>query len=44
MQIVISVVVLGASLWVILSQKYATAEKHWAFGMVGALFGFWLKG
>jgi hypothetical protein len=44
MQIVISVFVLGSGLWVVLSRKYQPTEKHWAFGVVGTIIGFWLKG
>jgi hypothetical protein len=43
MQVVVSVVILGASLFVILSQRYTTADAHWAYGMVGTVIGFWLK-
>jgi hypothetical protein len=33
-----------ASLFVILSKRYSPSEKHWAFGTIGTLLGFWLKG
>jgi len=43
MQVAISVVVLGAGLFVVLSKKYEAAEKNWAFGAIGTVVGFWLK-
>lgn len=39
----ISVVLLAAALWVILSQRYQATDKHWAYGTIGTLIGFWLK-
>lgn len=44
MQIFISVIVLGAGLWVVLSRRYQPQEKHWAYGAIGTIIGFWLKG
>ncbi len=43
MKISISVVLLGASVYVILSTKYGPKDKHWAYGTVGTLLGFWLR-
>jgi uncharacterized membrane protein len=43
MQVIISVVVLAAGLYVALSGKYQAAEKNWAFGIIGTIVGFWLK-
>jgi hypothetical protein len=43
MQVIISVVVLVAGLYVALSGKYQPAEKNWAFGIIGTIVGFWLK-
>ena len=42
MQVVTTALVLGASLFVVLSKRYAAAEKHWAFATVGTILGFWL--
>jgi hypothetical protein len=42
MQALISVVLLGASLFVILSKTYADKDRNWAYGTLGALVGFWL--
>jgi len=45
MQIFISLVVLFAALYVVVIKSNATpAQKHWAFGALGTLVGFWLKG
>jgi hypothetical protein len=43
-QLVITFVLLAASLFVILSKRYAPTDRHWAYGTVGTLIGFWLKG
>ena len=43
MQVAISIVVLGAGLFVVLSKRYEAAEKNWAFGAIGTVIGFWLK-
>lgn len=43
MQVLISVALLVASLYVILSKEYDSKDKHWAYGTVGTLLGFWLK-
>ena len=42
-QIIISVVLLIASLFVVLSPKYGPRDKHWAYGTIGTLVGFWLR-
>jgi hypothetical protein len=43
MQAAISIIVLLAALWVILSGKYQEAQAHWAFGAIGSIITFWLK-
>jgi hypothetical protein len=44
MQVVISLVLLAASLYVILSKNYGDSETHWSFATVGTILGYWLKG
>lgn len=44
MQVVVSFVILGAGLTVILGKGAEPAKKHWAYGIVGTVVGFWLKG
>jgi hypothetical protein len=43
MQAGISVVILGAGLWVILSGHYTTDSERWASGAIGTVMGYWLK-
>jgi hypothetical protein len=43
MQVIVSLAVLGGSLLVVLSKKYQSVEKHWAFGVIGTIVGFWLR-
>lgn len=42
MQILLSLVVAIASLYVILSGRYAPKDKHWAYATIGTVVGFWL--
>ena len=44
MQCFVSCIILAASLYVILSGSFSPQDKHWAFGSVGTVIGFWLKG
>ncbi len=43
MMIVVSVLVLGSSLFIILSGHYDNENQKWAFGAVGTIVGFWLR-
>jgi hypothetical protein len=42
MAVGISIVVLGAGLYVVLSQKYSSDAQKWAFGIIGVVVGYWL--
>jgi hypothetical protein len=42
-RIAISAVILAASLYVILSQKFSDDSSKWAFGMIGLVVGYWLR-
>ena len=42
-QLVITGVLLVAALFVILTKKYPAQDKHWAYGALGTVVGFWLK-
>jgi hypothetical protein len=42
-KIVVSAIVLAASLYVILSQKFPDDYNKWAFGMTGLVVGYWLR-
>lgn len=44
MSVLVSVAVLTAALFVILSNRYDDATKKWAYGVAGLVIGFWLKG
>jgi uncharacterized membrane protein len=39
----LSVVVLGVSLVIVLSQKLSSDYTKWAFGMIGLVVGYWLR-
>ncbi len=43
MMVVVSLAVLGSSLFVILSGRYDDGTQKWAFGAVGSMVGFWLR-
>jgi ABC-type sulfate transport system permease subunit len=39
----ISLALLAASIYIILSSRFGPKDKHWAYGTVGTLLGYWLK-
>ena len=43
-QIMVSLAVLGAAFYVIVSKQYPLNDVTWACGIVGAVIGYWLKG
>jgi hypothetical protein len=43
MQVIISLALMTTSLLVITSKGYAPKDKHWAYGIIGTLLGFWLR-
>jgi hypothetical protein len=43
MQVGISIVILAAGLWVILTDRYSVDAQRWAAGAVGTVVGYWLK-
>jgi hypothetical protein len=43
MAAVISLAVLSAALYIILSRAFTDSEHKWAFGIIGTLLGYWLK-
>jgi hypothetical protein len=43
MQMIISLLSTVAALIVILRRSYGPKDKHWAYGTLGMVFGFWLK-
>jgi hypothetical protein len=44
MQVIVSLALLGAALYVILSHSYSAEDKHWGFATAGTILGFWLRG
>jgi uncharacterized membrane protein SirB2 len=42
MPVLVSIVLLISALFVILSKKYAPADRHWAYGSIGTIVGYWL--
>ncbi|HSU07067.1 MAG TPA: hypothetical protein VLI93_15995 [Acetobacteraceae bacterium] len=42
MRIGVSLVLLIAALWVILSKRYVPTDRHWAYGIIGSIVGYWL--
>jgi hypothetical protein len=43
-QVLLSSVLLAVGLSVILSKQYDAADTNWAYGIVGTVVGYWLKG
>ena len=43
MQIILSLLLTGVSLFVILASRYKPQEKHWAYGTIGTILGFWIR-
>lgn len=44
MQAIVTVVAIGLALWIILSNQFPEDSKKWAYGIIGTVIGFWLKG
>jgi len=42
-QILVSLVILSASLYIIISRGYDEPSAKWAFSMIGLLVGYWLR-
>jgi len=43
MQAVVTLALLLPCLVMIMSNSYDASSKHWAFGTVGTILGYWLK-
>ena len=43
MKVVFSAVVLASGVFIILSRQYSPQDKHWAYGSLGTILGYWLK-
>ena len=44
MQIILSVVIVAAGLYIILSRDYTGESEKWAYGSIGTILGYWLPG
>ena len=40
---IITTILMLASLWIILSNRYDEDVQKWAFGAMGSILGFWLR-
>jgi len=40
---VVTTILMFASLWIILSNRYEEDVQKWAFGAMGSILGFWLR-
>lgn len=43
MQGIVTLLILVAALYIILSQKFPPDAEKWAFGVIGTILGFWLN-
>lgn len=43
MMVIISLAVLGSSLYTILANTYDDGTRKWAYASIGTIIGFWLK-
>jgi hypothetical protein len=44
MPIIVSITVLVSRLYVIIAHSYSIEDKKWAYGVVGTIIGYWLRG
>ena len=42
-QVIFSTIVLGVSIYMILSKQYSDETNKWAYGMIGLIMGYWLS-
>ena len=43
-QIAVTLILLIASFFIILSKKYGQADRRWAYATVGTILGYWVIG
>jgi hypothetical protein len=43
MQAVVSAAILCCALYIVLSHEYQAQDKHWAYGAMGTILGYWMK-
>ena len=43
-RVLVTLTVLVCALYIILSKQYEPDQQKWAFGVIGTVLGYWLKG
>ena len=43
MQVLVSATILGCAFYIVLSHGYDAQDKHWAYGALGTILGYWMK-
>jgi hypothetical protein len=43
MQVLLSLLLVTVAIKMIMSLQYDQASKHWAYGVIGTVLGFWLR-
>ena len=44
MSVIVTVPLLFVSLYVVVTRRFQTHDKNWAYATIGTVVGFWLKG
>lgn len=44
MRMAVTLIILLSALFLILSKQYDSEQQKWAFGVIGTVLGYWLKG
>jgi hypothetical protein len=43
MQVILTLALGGAAIWIISATAYGPDDKTWAYGALGTVLGYWLK-
>jgi hypothetical protein len=44
MQVALTLALGGAAMWIIVAKEHGPDDKKWAYGTLGTLLGYWVKG
>ena len=44
MQVALTLALGGAAMWIIVAKEHGADDKKWAYGTLGTLLGYWVKG
>jgi hypothetical protein len=44
MQVALTLALGGAAIWIVLATAHGPDDKKWAYGTLGTVLGYWLKG